>query len=115
MSDDCLFCKLAAGKIAATKLHEDDRAIAFRDINPQAPVHFLVIPRRHIPTLADVAAPDGPLLTHLVSVANKVAQDQGLSRDGYRVVVNVGTHGGQTVFHLHLHVLGGRFLKWPPG
>ena len=115
MSAECLFCKLAAGKIPAAKLHEDDRAIAFGDVNPQAPVHFLVIPRKHIPALCDVGDADGPLLAHLVSVANRVAKDQGLSQDGYRVVANVGEHGGQTVFHLHLHVLDGRFMKWPPG
>lgn len=115
MSSECLFCKIAAGQIPAEKLYEDEHAIAFKDINPQAPVHFLVIPKKHIPTLLDINNADHALLGHLVNVANQVAEEQGISQEGFRAVVNVKSQGGQTVYHLHLHVLGGRFLKWPPG
>jgi histidine triad (HIT) family protein len=111
---DCLFCKIAAGEIPAKLVYEDDRAIAFADINPQAPSHLLVIPRKHIDSLATVTAEDLPLVAHLHWVAVEVARKAGLDK-GFRVVINTGDDGGQTVGHLHLHVLGGRAMHWPPG
>jgi len=110
----CIFCDIVAGKIPSKNVHEDDLAVAFHDVSPKAPTHILVIPRDHVPDL-DAAEPGRePLLGHLMLVAKKVAAEAGLS-NGYRVVVNRGADGGQTVDHLHLHVLGGRPLTWPPG
>ena len=114
MSASCIFCKIASGEIPATKVAESEHAIAFRDLNPQAPTHLLVIPKRHVGSLDEAAAGDAALLGALMLVAKKVASDAGLAR-GYRVVANCGAHGGQTVAHLHLHVLGGRPMAWPPG
>lgn len=116
MSADCIFCKIASGEIPAKKLYEDEDAIAFADIDPKAPVHTLIIPRKHIASLAEVEdTPEGKhLLGHLHSVANRLAQQQGLG-NGYRIVINTGPDGGQTVGHLHLHLLGGRQMHWPPG
>ena len=111
---DCVFCKIAAGEIPAKKLYEDEHALAFADLNPQAPVHLLLIPRRHIESLAHLAPEDEPVLGHLLVVAKQVAEDTGL-HNGFRTVMNTGSDGGQTVGHLHLHVLGGRALGWPPG
>lgn len=114
MSDDCLFCKMARGEIRPDIVHEDDEIIAFRDINPQAPVHCLVVPRRHIATLDDLGPDDAGLLGRMYLTAQRVAAAQGL-RQGYRTVMNCKDDGGQTVFHIHLHVLGGRRMNWPPG
>jgi histidine triad (HIT) family protein len=111
---DCIFCKIAAGQIPAQKLHEDEQVVAFRDITPQAPTHFLVIPREHLQSLAHTAHEHAPLLGHMLAVAADVARQQGLL-NGYRTVINAGPDGGQTVDHLHLHVLGGRSMHWPPG
>ena len=111
---DCIFCKIAAGEIPAKKIFEDERAIAFHDLHAQAPTHFLVVPKQHIESLAAAAPADEALLGHLTAIAARVAAQQNLS-GGYRVVVNTGDDGGQTVPHLHLHVLGGRHMKWPPG
>jgi histidine triad (HIT) family protein len=113
--DDCIFCKIVAGQIPATKIYEDDQALAFADINPQAPTHVLVIPRRHLAALTAATAEDAALLGHLLVVAAKVAQQAGLNDSGFRTVINSGWDAGQTVFHLHVHVLGGRRLGWPPG
>lgn len=110
----CVFCRIAAGEIPARVVHRDERAVAFHDINPQAPVHVLVIPREHIASLADVGEEHGDLLGHLLLVASRVARQEGLAA-GYRLVANCGRDGGQTVDHLHLHLLGGRGLGWPPG
>ena len=110
---DCLFCKIAAGEIPSSKVFEDDRAIAFDDINPAAPTHILVIPRQHIERAAAMQEQDEALIGHLFSVANKVAAERGLK--DYRLVINNGAGAGQSVFHIHLHVLGGRTLTWPPG
>jgi histidine triad (HIT) family protein len=110
---DTIFGKIARGEASADRVYEDDRAVAFRDLHPQAPTHVLVIPRKPIPRLADAGEDDESLLGHLLLVANKVARDEGLS--DYRVIVNSGEGAGQTVFHLHLHVLGGRSMRWPPG
>jgi histidine triad (HIT) family protein len=111
---DCLFCKIAAGLIPVTRLYEDDQALAFPDINPQAPTHILIIPKRHIASLAHATPEDAPLLGHLLATAATIATRQSLP-NGYRTVINTGTDGGQTVHHLHLHLLGGRPMHWPPG
>lgn len=113
MGSDCLFCRIAGGDIPATIVLQDEHCVAFRDINPQAPTHVLVIPREHIPTLDDVADP--ALLGRLLAFAARVARQEGLVTPGYRAVVNTNAGAGQTVFHLHVHVLGGRQMTWPPG
>lgn len=110
-----IFAKILSGEIPADKLHEDEHCIAFRDIAPQAPHHVLVIPRKPIVSVATAGPEDAALLGHLMLVAAKVARDLGLESDGYRLVTNIGQHGGQSVFHLHIHILGGRQLGWPPG
>jgi histidine triad (HIT) family protein len=112
---DCLFCKIADGEITADLVHEGERLLAFRDINPQAPLHVLVIPREHIASLDAAAAGHEDLLGEALLLAAEVARREGVSEDGYRTVVNTGADGGQTVHHLHVHVLGGRALGWPPG
>ncbi|MBB5065336.1 histidine triad nucleotide-binding protein [Granulicella mallensis] len=111
---DCLFCKIAAGIIPVKRLHEDEQVLAFPDINPQAPVHVLVIPKRHLASHAHATTEDAAMLGQLLSAAGEVAQAQGLE-NGYRLVINTGPDGGQTVDHLHVHLLGGRHLGWPPG
>jgi histidine triad (HIT) family protein len=111
---DCLFCKIAAGTIPVTRLYEDEQVLAFPDINPQAPVHVLLIPKQHIASLAQTTKEDAALLGHLLAAAAEVAQQQGLV-NGYRLVINTGADGGQTVEHLHIHLLGGRHMEWPPG
>ena len=111
---DCLFCRIAAGEIPSDVVHADDDVIAFRDIAPRAPTHVLVIPRRHIADAHALGAGDGDLLAKLFTVIRQVADAAGLE-NGYRVVTNVGPESGQTVFHLHFHVLGGRTMGWPPG
>ena len=112
---DCLFCKIRDGQVPAKIVHEDERAIAFRDINPQAPLHALVVPRKHIPTLLDLTPDDNALIGHLYQVAVKLAREAGFADDGFRTVFNCGKNAGQSVWHLHLHVLGGRTFAWPPG
>ena len=111
---DCLFCKIAQGKLQSDIILEDDQAVAFRDINSQAPTHILIIPKKHIPTLAEASEQEGDLLGHLLLMARQVAEDQNLA-GGYRVVINNGVAAGQTVFHIHLHLMGGRAFEWPPG
>ncbi|CUB02481.1 histidine triad nucleotide-binding protein [Marinomonas fungiae] len=112
---DCLFCKLVNGDIPAKILYQDDDVIAFEDIAPQAPTHFLVIPKRHISTLNDLSADDAALVGKLPITAAKIAQQLGIADDGFRVVMNCNEMGGQTVYHIHMHVLGGRAMTWPPG
>jgi histidine triad (HIT) family protein len=112
---DCLFCKIAEKKIPAKVIYEDEHAVAFEDVNPQAPVHTLVIPRKHIPTLLDIKDEDGGLVAHLFKVANKIANDKGIAERGFRVVTNCNPQAGQTVYHIHFHILGGRSMHWPPG
>jgi histidine triad (HIT) family protein len=114
-NEDCIFCKIVAGEIPAAKVFEDERAVAFRDINPQAPTHALVIPRAHVSSLNEASESDEALLGHLLRVAARVAREEGHAEAGYRTVINTGAHAGQTVFHVHVHVLGGRALSWPPG
>lgn len=115
MPDECLFCRVVAGEIPATIVYSDDELVAFQDINPQAPLHVLVVPRRHIPTLNDLTANDGPIVGRMFGVAAKLAADTGHSADGYRTVINCNRNAGQTVFHVHLHLLAGRTFSWPPG
>jgi histidine triad (HIT) family protein len=112
---DCLFCRLAAGEIPASILFEDDRLLAFKDITPQAPTHILVIPRRHISTLNDLGPGDDGLVGEMTRRAAALAREQGLADRGYRVLFNCNADAGQTVFHIHMHLLGGRRLGWPPG
>jgi histidine triad (HIT) family protein len=111
---ECLFCKIVSGAIPAKKVFEDNDAIAFRDINPQAPVHILVVPRKHIASLDESVDQDRELLGHLLALGPQIARSEGL-KAGYRTVINTGSDGGQTVDHLHLHLLGGRAMHWPPG
>ena len=114
MSSDCLFCKIVAGTIPAKRLYEDGQCLSFADINPQAPTHLLIIPKEHIASTARAEQAHGPLLGHMVAKAAEMARGAGLDR-GYRIVINTGQDGGQTVDHLHLHLLGGRHMTWPPG
>lgn len=112
---DCVFCHIATGDHPAEILYQDDQVVAFKDINPQAPWHILIIPREHMDSLNDAAAQDEAVLGHMLRVASKVANQVGIAEEGYRVVINTGPRAGQSVFHLHLHLLGGRPLRWPPG
>ena len=112
---DCLFCKIVAGQIPCTEVYSDENILAFRDIDPQAPTHILVIPRRHITGLSDLSDADSEMIGNLTTSATRIAAGEGLDQKGYRFVINNGQDGGQTVGHLHLHILGGRALAWPPG
>ncbi len=112
---DCIFCKIAEKKIPARIVYEDEHAIAFEDVNPQAPVHTLVIPKKHISTLLDLKEEDNDLVGHLLKVANKIAKDKGIAERGFRIVTNCNPESGQTVYHIHFHILGGRQMHWPPG
>jgi len=112
---DCLFCKMAAGEIEPDIVYQDDDVIAFRDINPQAPTHVLIIPRRHISTINDLQSDDAELTGKLFLVAAKIAEQEGIAEQGYRTVMNCNAGAGQSVFHVHLHMLGGRAMAWPPG
>ena len=114
-SPDCLFCKILSGDIAADVVYESDTALAFRDINPQAPTHVLIIPRRHIATINDITPDEHDVIGSLFTAAREIAAEEGLSDDGYRVVMNCNEGAGQSVFHVHLHLLGGRGFGWPPG
>lgn len=115
MSDDCLFCKIIAGAIPSTEVYRDEDVFAFEDINPTAPIHALVIPIKHLKDVAAAEQEDAELLGKLMLAANKIADEKGLGEEGFRYVINTGSHGGQTVFHLHLHIIGGRQMSWPPG
>jgi len=112
---DCLFCRIIAGEIPAERLHDDDLVVAIRDIAPRAPTHILLMPRRHIASAAELADADGPMLGRLFAVAAELARAEGIADGGYRLVSNVGRWGGQTVDHLHVHLMGGRAFEWPPG
>ena len=113
--NDCLFCKIIARDVPAEFVHQDERCVAIRDINPQAPTHVLIIPREHIESLNDVSQRDESLLGHLERVAARIANEEGHADSGYRTVINTGAGAGQSVFHLHVHMLGGRAMHWPPG
>jgi histidine triad (HIT) family protein len=112
---DCIFCKIIAGEIPAKILYQDEQVIAFPDVNPKAPEHVLIIPRRHIPTINDLTSEDTLLAGHLMQVAKQLAIQLGIAESGYRVLMNCNAGGGQAVFHIHLHLLGGRIMNWPPG
>lgn len=112
---DCIFCKIINKEIPAKIIYEDEQVIAFDDISPKAPIHKLIIPRKHIATLNDVSQDDSKLVGHMMYTAQKIAKDLGIAEDGYRVIMNCNHGGGQLVFHIHLHLLGGRALQWPPG
>jgi histidine triad (HIT) family protein len=112
---DCHFCRIAAGELNADILYDDGEVLAFRDINPVAPHHILIIPRRHIATVNDMGTEDAPLIGRLHLAARQLAEEQGFAEQGYRLTLNCGRDGGQTVFHVHLHLMGGRHFHWPPG
>ncbi len=112
---DCLFCSIVEGKIPAAKVYEDEWCVAFRDIKPQAPLHVLIVPRKHIPTLNDLTADDAELVGRLLLAAQEIARQENVAEAGYRTVFNCNAAAGQMVFHIHLHLLGGRNLGWPPG
>lgn len=112
---ECIFCKIAGKEIPAEVIYEDDKILAFPDINPAAPVHLLVIPKKHIASLLELAPEDSALMGHLMMKIPEIAKTAGLAEDGFRAVFNTKENGGQTVPHLHCHILGGRFMTWPPG
>ncbi len=112
---ECLFCKIRDGEIPAETVYEDDDVLAFNDVNPQAPVHVLVIPKKHISTVNDIDADDADIIGKMVLAAKHIANERKIAADGYRLVVNCNQNAGQTVFHIHLHLLGGRRMSWPPG
>ena len=112
---DCLFCKIREGEIPADIVYQDDDVMAFNDVNPQAPVHVLIIPKKHISTLNDAGDGDAEVLGKLFTAAKGIAKERGVDDDGYRTVVNCNEKAGQTVFHIHMHLLAGRFMTWPPG
>ena len=112
---DCIFCKIAAGEMAADKVFEDDQAVAIRDLKPQAPTHILIVPKEHLESLNDVSQSDEALLGHLMRLASKIANQVGIAENGFRAVINTGEEAGQSVEHLHVHLLGGRSMAWPPG
>ena len=112
---DCLFCKIVSGAIPSNRVYEDKDMIAFRDINPAAPTHILVVPRTHIVSIAETTEAEEPLIAKLILAANKIAMSEHVELSGYRLVINTGKDGGQSVFHLHVHLLAGRALGWPPG
>ena len=117
MSDrqSCLFCRIVDGELPSTRVHEDDLVVAIRDIHPEAPTHILLLPRAHIASAAELSESDGPLLGRLFAVGADLARSEGIADAGFRLVTNVGADGGQTVDHLHIHLLGGRPFRWPPG
>jgi len=114
-SRDCIFCKIASGEIPTAKVHEDDLCVAFNDLDPQAPTHILLIPRHHIDSIAKAENGDRETLGHLLLTAGEIARNRGFAEDGYRIVINTNDDGGQTVFHLHVHLLAGRKMTFPPG
>ncbi|MBX3065821.1 MAG: histidine triad nucleotide-binding protein [Anaerolineae bacterium] len=115
MSENCVFCKIVRGDIPSTKVYEDDLALAFRDITPAAPTHVLIVPKQHISSLAEISDANAEVYAGLLKIAAQVARDEGIAESGYRVVTNIGDEGGQSVHHLHFHLLGGRKMTWPPG
>ena len=112
---NCVFCRIATGQARADVLYQDELVTAFRDVRPQAPTHILIIPNEHIESIADIQPHHGRLLGHMFTVANRLAAEEGIAQSGYRLITNKGNDGGQSVYHLHLHLLGGRRMTWPPG
>lgn len=112
---DCLFCKIREGEIPCDMVHETDDVMAFRDVNPQAPTHVLIVPRKHIATVNDLEGNDKDVVGNMLLAAKKIAADEGIAEDGYRLVMNCNAKAGQTVFHIHMHLIGGRVMTWPPG
>ena len=115
MSDQCIFCQIVSGLLPASVVYRDDQVVAFEDIKPIAPVHLLIIPTRHIPSVRELTNDDGPVVNTLVETANRLAREHGIHHQGFRLNINAGPNGGQTVYHLHVHLIGGRFMTWPPG
>jgi histidine triad (HIT) family protein len=115
VANDCIFCKIASGEIKTEVVLERDGIVAFRDANPMAPTHILLIPKEHVRDVTELQARHGPLLAEIIVAANELARSEGINESGYRIVANVGPNAGQTVFHLHFHLLGGRGMAWPPG
>ncbi|MDD4076351.1 MAG: histidine triad nucleotide-binding protein [Eubacteriales bacterium] len=113
--ENCLFCKIANGEIPSKKAYEDDTVLAFYDIEPQAPVHVLIVPKKHYTSVMDIESADQALLSHMIEIAQKLAKELGVSKDGFRLVINTGENGGQSVPQLHIHLLGGRKFGWPAG
>lgn len=113
--EDCIFCKIIKGDIPSEKVYEDELILAFKDINPEAPIHIVVIPKKHIESLNELTKKDADIVAHIYIKTKELAQELGINKKGYRIVTNCGEQGGQTVNHLHFHVLGGRNLQWPPG
>lgn len=113
--DDCIFCRIIEHKIPSKIVYEDEKAMAFKDVNPQAPLHVLVIPKKHIPTTLDISKEDNELIGHLFQIANNIAGENKISERGFRLVMNTNPEAGQSVYHIHLHLLGGRIMHWPPG
>jgi len=112
---DCIFCRIIAGEIPSERVHEDEVVVAFRDINPQAPTHIVIIPRKHVPSLDHIVDQDDIILGHIVRIAARIARSEGIAEGGYRLVANCGAAAGQSVDHVHFHLLGGRQMEWPPG
>ncbi len=112
---DCLFCKIINKKISSKIVYEDERVLAFEDVNPQAPIHTLIVPKKHISTVLEANTEDNELIGYLFQIANKIAKDRGIAQRGFRLVMNCNRESGQTVFHIHLHLLAGRIMHWPPG
>ncbi len=115
MPSDCLFCRIVAGEVPSTKVHEDDLVLAIRDVNPRAPTHILLMPKEHVASAADLTDAHGPMLGRLFAVAATLSRNEGIAEAGYRLVANVGRYAGQSVDHFHVHLLGGRPFSWPPG
>lgn len=113
--EGCIFCKIIKGEIPCNKIYEDDKVLAFNDINPEAPIHFLVVPKKHVESVMDFTYDDCCILHHIMKVITNIAKNMGIAEKGFRIVNNIGKDGGQTVPHVHFHVLGGRYLQWPPG
>ena len=115
MGEECIFCMIVGGEIPAKIVYRDDDVVAFEDIKPVAPVHLLIIPTQHISSIRDLDETNEKVLTTLVHTANRLAKERGIDQDGFRLNINAGPNGGQTVYHLHVHLIGGRFMTWPPG
>lgn len=115
MKEDCIFCQIASGKVSSDLVYMDEHTVAFNDINPEAPIHILIVPKQHIATLGEIKSSKTSLLGEMLLVASRLAKEKGFAEKGYRLVINIGHEAGQTIDHLHIHLLAGRYLAWPPG